>query len=398
MSEVERELVREHWRVLSNDEESTRPKSQGVAVGANPSHSPSSSATKKPTPFSDAAIDIADAESLLQRVSDLTSTLTALHSAYRTSVASTTASLPQQEVAEAIQHVQELEQLAETSIPPTPDTKHREVTRVASVDMLDPPPEDEVTVLLDEKIEEVMPELMRETKRQEELTREEGEIIALFTRVHLGTEAEVGVKKPVGQAEASSGSVAAAEEQAIQAETGSATERTLSTEEGGTLEAIIARAEELSLDIDSASRLSGETSSEDRSDRAAAVADHQENTRNAHHLTREDAQSLTFPFDNSLPQPESPSTLADPLERLDTLLATAPSVKQIYDRALSQPGPHDHDACKDLLRLMGVPVLDAPIPYEAEGLAASLAKAGIVDYVGTEDSDVIAYEVSGVQG
>jgi hypothetical protein len=46
------------------------------------------------------------------------------------------------------------------------------------------------------------------------------------------------------------------------------------------------------------------------------------------------------------------------------------------------------------LRVMGVPVLEAKIPFEAEGLAASLALSGLADYVGTEDSDVLAYKVS----
>jgi hypothetical protein len=43
---------------------------------------------------------------------------------------------------------------------------------------------------------------------------------------------------------------------------------------------------------------------------------------------------------------------------------------------------------------MGVPVIEAEPPFEAEGVASALAKRGLVDYVGTEDSDVIAYDVS----
>jgi flap endonuclease-1 len=81
------------------------------------------------------------------------------------------------------------------------------------------------------------------------------------------------------------------------------------------------------------------------------------------------------------------------MTRLEDLIQVTPEVRQIYQRALNIPSSSDHDACRDLVMKMGVPVLEARIPYEAEGLAASLANAGLVDFVGTEDSDVLAYEV-----
>nr|XP_018264787.1 uncharacterized protein I303_02966 [Kwoniella dejecticola CBS 10117]OBR86945.1 hypothetical protein I303_02966 [Kwoniella dejecticola CBS 10117] len=92
---------------------------------------------------------------------------------------------------------------------------------------------------------------------------------------------------------------------------------------------------------------------------------------------------------------EAPSTLheADPMQRLDVLIKyDLPNVKSIYERALDIPSAAEHEDCKALLKVMGVPVLEAKIPYEAEGLAAALAKAGLVDYVATEDSDVLAYD------
>ncbi|OCF38736.1 hypothetical protein I317_07493 [Kwoniella heveanensis CBS 569] len=88
---------------------------------------------------------------------------------------------------------------------------------------------------------------------------------------------------------------------------------------------------------------------------------------------------------------EDPS-LPEPLERLDALIQAVPTVQGIYERALDIPSAADHEDCKELLLTMGVPVLEAKIPYEAEGLASALAKRGLVDYVGTEDSDVLAYE------
>lgn len=80
-------------------------------------------------------------------------------------------------------------------------------------------------------------------------------------------------------------------------------------------------------------------------------------------------------------------------DRLDEIIEKSPEVKNIYERALSLPTTNDHNDCKELLLKMGVPILEAVAPYEAEGLAASMAKAGLVDFVGTEDSDVLAYEV-----
>lgn len=82
------------------------------------------------------------------------------------------------------------------------------------------------------------------------------------------------------------------------------------------------------------------------------------------------------------------------LTRVDELIVKAPLVKGIYERALALPTSKDHRDCKDLLIRMGVPVISAPVPYEAEGLASTLALRGLVDFVGTEDSDVIAYGVS----
>jgi flap endonuclease-1 len=91
---------------------------------------------------------------------------------------------------------------------------------------------------------------------------------------------------------------------------------------------------------------------------------------------------------------EEAAETKEPLGRLDDLIQASPEVKATYQRALNMPTPSDHDACRELVMKMGVPVIEAKIPYEAEGLAASLAIAGLVDFVGSEDSDVIAYEVS----
>lgn len=85
------------------------------------------------------------------------------------------------------------------------------------------------------------------------------------------------------------------------------------------------------------------------------------------------------------------------LERLDRIIDAAPEIRERYAKALKLPSKDDHDNCKELLLKMGVPVLLAPVPYEAEGMAASMARQGLVDFVGTEDSDVLGYEVSRFQ-
>lgn len=82
------------------------------------------------------------------------------------------------------------------------------------------------------------------------------------------------------------------------------------------------------------------------------------------------------------------------LEQLDDVRKAAPSVRDTYISGLMMPLESDHAACRDLLQRMGVPVLFANIPYEAEGYAAALALRGTVDFAGSEDSDVIAYGVS----
>ncbi len=77
---------------------------------------------------------------------------------------------------------------------------------------------------------------------------------------------------------------------------------------------------------------------------------------------------------------------------LDDLTSRSLHVAKTHDRGLDTPTAEDHQETRELLEAMGVPVVEAPIPYEAEGVASALARAGLVNWVGTEDSDVIAYE------
>lgn len=128
-------------------------------------------------------------------------------------------------------------------------------------------------------------------------------------------------------------------------------------------------------------------------------------TRRQLDLTREEGEIINLVLspplrsdDYPTPPPSPPfqvtsklSLSSDALLRLDALIATLPSVLSIYKRALDIPSPADHLNCQHLLELLRVPILHAPIPFEAEGLASSLCLSGLADYVGTEDSDVLGY-------
>jgi flap endonuclease-1 len=229
-------------------------------------------------------LDMAEIDAALERITTMIDTLSDLQAAYTAKSATGVSRTTPPGLSAALQHVSELERLheaiGETSRP-------RDIYR-------SPQEEEEISVL-DEALEQVVPEeAFRESRRQRSLTEEEGRFINQL----------LGVPTPAG----------------------------LDTEKHG-LDGMLA----------------------DR-----------------------DGGHVEIP----------------PMGRLDDLIQTSPEVKATYQRALNNPTAADHDACRELVMRMGVPVLEAAIPYEAEGLAASLANAGLVDFVGSEDSDVIAYEVS----
>jgi flap endonuclease-1 len=122
-----------------------------------------------------------------------------------------------------------------------------------------------------------------------------------------------------------------------------------------------------------------------------APFDQYSETLTQHDLTSAEGEVI----DRLLGLSEEPETVQprDTVEVLDSILEVAPQVREIYARALKLPSANDHDDCRQLLLRLGVPILTAMVPYEAEGLASSLARQGLVDFVATEDSDVLAYEV-----
>jgi flap endonuclease-1 len=251
----------------------------------------------------------------IDRITSTIDTLTSLVSRYRAHNRPRERGLPETpEVSQAIEHICDLEELSEEiesqalSLPAaateadaanTPDEGEGEGGAVVK---------DPVREFVDERIEEVMPNTFAESRRQSDLTVEEGEIIDAF----LCRSQSSPPTSPTPPAHLSAGSVD-----------------------------VIVGGEEVSSDTIQITPLSQ--------------------------------------------QP--------PLDRLDDLILRLPAIQAIYDRALDMPTQQDHADCRELLMRMGVPVIHAEAPYEAEGLASALAREGLVDYVGTEDSDVIAYEV-----
>lgn len=67
-------------------------------------------------------------------------------------------------------------------------------------------------------------------------------------------------------------------------------------------------------------------------------------------------------------------------------------VSRTYRRGHSIPTKWELEECQNLMEVMGVPVIHAHPPYEAEGLASVMALEGMADFVGTEDTDVLGYE------
>jgi flap endonuclease-1 len=223
------------------------------------------------------SLDMAEIDASLDRITTMIDTVSDLQSEYLAKISSGVSRKNPQGLTDALKHVTELERLHEASGEPS---QPRDIYRS--------PPEEEETSFLDEALEQVVPEeAFRESKRQKELTEEEGRIITSFL-----SRRDVDVGAPDGM------------------------------------------------------------------------------------------EDIYTPD-------QTP-----PMTRLEDLIQATPEMKSVYQRALNMPTPSDHGACRDLVIKMGVPVLEARIPYEAEGLAAALANAGLVDFVGTEDSDVIAYEVS----
>lgn len=86
------------------------------------------------------------------------------------------------------------------------------------------------------------------------------------------------------------------------------------------------------------------------------------------------------------------SQMAEFSREFDDLAERARLVSRTYERGHKIPTKWELEECQELMHVMGVPVVLAHPPFEAEGLASAMTLAGIADFVGTEDSDVLGYE------
>lgn len=88
------------------------------------------------------------------------------------------------------------------------------------------------------------------------------------------------------------------------------------------------------------------------------------------------------------------SQIGDIAKDVEDLQNRARIVAKTYARGHSLPAKWEIEEIQQLMHVMGVPVILAHSPFEAEGLASAMALAGTVDFVGTEDTDVLAYEAT----
>ncbi|KAG8933306.1 hypothetical protein FRC01_009956 [Tulasnella sp. 417] len=79
------------------------------------------------------------------------------------------------------------------------------------------------------------------------------------------------------------------------------------------------------------------------------------------------------------------------IQDLRKLLIESQNLLESYSRRHSPPNSLTYDESRTILNAMRVPVVEAPYPYEAEAVAASLCTNGLADFVASEDTDVLIY-------
>jgi flap endonuclease-1 len=109
-------------------------------------------------------------------------------------------------------------------------------------------------------------------------------------------------------------------------------------------------------------------------------------TANENYLLSDIIKTLT----TASPTPTQ-MTFIEYQQELRNLQDRAGEVARTYERSHAKPTAQDIEEARELLQVMGVPIVQAPSPYEAEGLAAAMVLGGMADYAGTEDSDVLVY-------
>ncbi|KAJ3826506.1 PIN domain-like protein [Lentinula raphanica] len=95
------------------------------------------------------------------------------------------------------------------------------------------------------------------------------------------------------------------------------------------------------------------------------------------------------------PSIDSPSGIEDDGHHriLQELTSKSNIISESYRNSTNPPTSQTYMQSKEILQAMGVPCIDCDGPFEAEALASSLVLNGYADYVASEDTDVIIYEV-----
>lgn len=101
-------------------------------------------------------------------------------------------------------------------------------------------------------------------------------------------------------------------------------------------------------------------------------------SKSQHHLTAEEGA-----FWLALSQSAAGE---DAEQASDTLALKSSILSESYERRTHPPTSQTYEECKEIIRAMGVPCLEADGSYEAEALASSMVLHGQADYVASEDT------------
>ena len=71
---------------------------------------------------------------------------------------------------------------------------------------------------------------------------------------------------------------------------------------------------------------------------------------------------------------------------LEQIMRRSTALSDNYERRCKPPTEETYTECKLILQALGVPCIEARSPFEAEGLASSLVRRGLADFVASEDT------------
>lgn len=88
--------------------------------------------------------------------------------------------------------------------------------------------------------------------------------------------------------------------------------------------------------------------------------------------------------------PDAPTTSLDfPVSTIDdihTLANKSYIMSMSFQRRTDIPTDQTYQECKEIIRALGIPCIDATEATEAEALASAMVHQGLADFVATEDT------------